>query len=838
MAAVAQPETGSTAMAKTSSHSKRMSAAAAEFTPSFAILPPTLPSSRSGLPKPTSPVLDAHAPVFTPHFVPPQSHAPPPPMPMPMHSAPPPTMPQPGFYPPIEYIPAIPPVPFFDPSTDSPFANGMLEKSHRPPPANLNIGAHPFHPSHPPPPHPPRPSKRNAKRPPSGTSTPNTTSSSSQPATPPSISPRSEAFPALGEPAAASHPSTATQRVDVRSYAKVASKPVPPKPVTSPSKLPVSRKQKSTKPVAPSKPVKATSPPAVVEEAKSRGEGGPEGSEKSAEVPKEGISKEDDKSVVEQASEVANEVIERVEATFSSNEKDDAESGVTELPSIVDKAVEAVQSVVTTTEEVPVQDSPTLSNESAPTPEEPATPVEAESSVVETVEERVQEAIEVVTNGAEVVKDGAERAVDAAKDVGDSAREKAEDVIDAVQKSDIVEAAEEMASDVGEAVQEKASDVSEAVEAKVVEAKEAIDASEVVTSIKETIEEVKVDATPTADQLVETVEPAVEEPTSVAAPADLPSADQPTEISPSTEPVVEAPNTAVERSAGEDALEAAPSTDSVVDSAKEVGADVVDKVSSLASEAAAQVETVVGVVSSRIDEARDGSSVEESPVTEQEAEAPVDAVTTLEVAEEVGKDAQERAFEAPLVEERGTSIDEPVEVQQDPERALELGEASPLDVEEPSERYASLPGDLSAPTPASKPVDTSAPTDAAPTGHSAAPSGTSEATLQPDSVILDASSTAPADSEPIAATRNWVDQVGNQEEDDESDSDDDREDPRAPRNAEEPPSLTLSIFNAPGRPWKEVMLAVLGSLGINVLLPFVNGVMLGAFTPLPRSDSL
>jgi hypothetical protein len=88
-----------------------------------------------------------------------------------------------------------------------------------------------------------------------------------------------------------------------------------------------------------------------------------------------------------------------------------------------------------------------------------------------------------------------------------------------------------------------------------------------------------------------------------------------------------------------------------------------------------------------------------------------------------------------------------------------------------------------------------------------------------------------------AGMTNWLERV--QQRNDESDSSDEEgderrkaeEDPRAPRNAEEPPSLTLSLFNSPGRPFRERILAVLGSLGINVLLPFVNGVMLGARRP-------
>jgi hypothetical protein len=48
--------------------------------------------------------------------------------------------------------------------------------------------------------------------------------------------------------------------------------------------------------------------------------------------------------------------------------------------------------------------------------------------------------------------------------------------------------------------------------------------------------------------------------------------------------------------------------------------------------------------------------------------------------------------------------------------------------------------------------------------------------------------------------------------------------------AENPTSLTLSIFNNAWQsvPWKHRVLTVLASLGINLALPFINGVMLGA----------
>lgn len=46
---------------------------------------------------------------------------------------------------------------------------------------------------------------------------------------------------------------------------------------------------------------------------------------------------------------------------------------------------------------------------------------------------------------------------------------------------------------------------------------------------------------------------------------------------------------------------------------------------------------------------------------------------------------------------------------------------------------------------------------------------------------------------------------------------------------EEPPSLTMSIFNSGGSvvPFRHRMLSILASMGINLVLPFINGVMLG-----------
>ena len=53
--------------------------------------------------------------------------------------------------------------------------------------------------------------------------------------------------------------------------------------------------------------------------------------------------------------------------------------------------------------------------------------------------------------------------------------------------------------------------------------------------------------------------------------------------------------------------------------------------------------------------------------------------------------------------------------------------------------------------------------------------------------------------------------------------------PRRPPPAEEPPSLTLSIFSAASAlmPRRHRIVAIVGSLAINLFLPFVNGVMLG-----------
>jgi hypothetical protein len=60
--------------------------------------------------------------------------------------------------------------------------------------------------------------------------------------------------------------------------------------------------------------------------------------------------------------------------------------------------------------------------------------------------------------------------------------------------------------------------------------------------------------------------------------------------------------------------------------------------------------------------------------------------------------------------------------------------------------------------------------------------------------------------------------------------DSDRDQGSSRRPAEEPTSLTLSVFNNAWQtiPWKHRALTILASLGINLVLPFVNGVMLGA----------
>lgn len=74
-----------------------------------------------------------------------------------------------------------------------------------------------------------------------------------------------------------------------------------------------------------------------------------------------------------------------------------------------------------------------------------------------------------------------------------------------------------------------------------------------------------------------------------------------------------------------------------------------------------------------------------------------------------------------------------------------------------------------------------------------------------------------------------VHQRGQGSDTSEDTDDDDQERPEQPAAAEEPPSLTLSIFSRAwlNMPWRHRLLTVLASLGINLVLPFVNGVMLG-----------
>ncbi|GAA98882.1 uncharacterized protein L969DRAFT_88923 [Mixia osmundae IAM 14324] len=43
----------------------------------------------------------------------------------------------------------------------------------------------------------------------------------------------------------------------------------------------------------------------------------------------------------------------------------------------------------------------------------------------------------------------------------------------------------------------------------------------------------------------------------------------------------------------------------------------------------------------------------------------------------------------------------------------------------------------------------------------------------------------------------------------------------------EPPSLTLSLFTGQIKPWRRQILALLATLGINLALPFINGIMVG-----------
>jgi hypothetical protein len=60
------------------------------------------------------------------------------------------------------------------------------------------------------------------------------------------------------------------------------------------------------------------------------------------------------------------------------------------------------------------------------------------------------------------------------------------------------------------------------------------------------------------------------------------------------------------------------------------------------------------------------------------------------------------------------------------------------------------------------------------------------------------------------------------------DEEDDEEDDKGKKPSQEgAPSLTLSIFSGSILPRKQLILSIFASFGINLLLPFVNGVMLG-----------
>ena len=62
-------------------------------------------------------------------------------------------------------------------------------------------------------------------------------------------------------------------------------------------------------------------------------------------------------------------------------------------------------------------------------------------------------------------------------------------------------------------------------------------------------------------------------------------------------------------------------------------------------------------------------------------------------------------------------------------------------------------------------------------------------------------------------------------DDQEEDEDPDKKERKV--DSGEAPSLTMSIFSGSILPRKQFVVSIFASLGINLLLPFVNGVMLG-----------